>query len=192
MKVTTKKEDFLQASLELIHEKGFKATTMRDIADRMGFDVSNSYNYIKSKQDILEFFLFRTSEEFHAAMNDILASSYPADEKLKQVISAHIKVAAKKPFEVALMVNEWRNLKEPKYTEYIRLRDLYERKMIQLLQEGVQTKVFKDMDVHIATAVILSSIRWLYTAYADKSEAELNPIELERQIVGLVFNGVLV
>lgn len=190
MRVNSKREDFLQVSLELIHQKGFKATTMRDIAERMDFDVSNSYNYIKSKQDILELFLFRTSEEFHVAMNNILASNYSADEKLKQVISAHIQVAARKPFEVALMVNEWRNLKEPKYTEYIELRNLYEKKMARLLREGIKSGVFKVMDVKIATALILSSIRWLYDAYADTKNV-MNPIELERQIVGLVFGGVL-
>lgn len=190
MKVSTKREDFLQASLQLIHEKGFKATTMRDIAERMDFDVSNSYNYIKSKQDILELFLFRTSEAFHTAMDHILASSYPSDEKLKQVISAHIQVASQKPYEVALMVNEWRNLKEPKYTEYVTLRTLYEKKMTRLLREGIKGKVFKEMDVKIATAVILSSIRWLYDAYAN-AESTMNPVELERQIVGLVFVGVL-
>lgn len=191
MIVSTKREEFLQTSLELIHEKGFKATTMRDIADRMNFDVSNSYNYIKSKQDILELFLFRTSEELHEAMDNILGSSYAADEKLKQVISAHIQVSAKKPFEVALMVNEWRNLKEPKLAEYIALRNLYEKKMAKLLREGIKSGVFKTIDVKIATAVILSSIRWLYDAYADSKNA-MNPIELERQIVGLVFRGVVV
>lgn len=190
MKTTTKREDFLQASLQLIHEKGFKATTMRDIAERMDYDVSNSYNYINSKQDILELFLFRTSKEFHKAMDNILASSYPADEKLKQVISAHIQVAAQKPFEVALMVNEWRNLKEPKYTEYISLRSLYEQKMTDLLNAGIADKVFQEMDAKVATAVILSSIRWLYDAYANTNSA-MNPVELERQIVALIFGGIV-
>lgn len=190
MRVSTKREDFLQASLQLIHEKGFKATTMRDIAERMDFDVSNSYNYIKSKQDILELFLIRTSEEFHQAMDNVLASNYAADEKLKQVISTHIQVAARKPLEVALMVNEWRNLTEPKYNEYVELRNLYEKKMAKLLRDGVKSGVFKEMNIKIATALILSSIRWLYDSYANEKTA-MNPIELERQIVGLVFDGVL-
>ena len=189
MKTTTKREDFLQTSLELIHEKGFKATTMRDIAQRMDFDVSNSYNYIKSKQDILELFLFRTSEAFHDAMDNILNSDYPADEKLKHVISSHIQVAAQKPYEVALMVNEWRNLKEPKYSEYVALRDRYEQKMADLLGAGVETKAFKKIDVTVAAAVILSSIRWLYDGYAN-DDSPMNPVELERQIVTLIFGGI--
>lgn len=189
MRVSTKKEDFLQESLKLIHEKGFKATTMRDIAERMDFDVSNSYNYIKSKQEILEGFLFGTSSEFHFSMDNILASNYTLEEKLKQIIAAHIKIASQKPYEVALMVNEWRNLKEPKYTEYVELRNLYEKKFRDLLQAGIDTKVFKPMDIEIATSVILASLRWFYDKYATNDET-LNPIELERQIVDFVFNGV--
>lgn len=190
MRISTKKEDFLQESLKLIHEKGFKATTMRDIAERMDFDVSNSYNYIKSKQEILESFLFRTSQDFHSSIDNILASNYALDEKLKQIIAAHITIASQKPFEVALMVNEWRNLKEPKYTEYVRLRTKYEQKVASVLQEGIRTKVFKEMDVTIATTVILASLRWFYDSYASNKKV-INPIELERQIVGFIFNGVL-
>ena len=59
---STKREHFFNEALKLIHEKGFKATTMRDIAQRMNFDASNSYNYVKSKQEILESFLFKTSK----------------------------------------------------------------------------------------------------------------------------------
>lgn len=189
MNISTKKEEFLQASLKLIHEKGFKATTMRDIAERMGFDVSNSYNYIKSKQEILESFLFRTSHEFHEAIDNVLGSSYSTPEKLKLIIATHIQVASKKPYEVALLVNEWRNLKEPRYKEFVSLRDSYEKKLGNLLKEGMESGVFKTMDIEIATAIILASIRWFYDRYADNQKG-MNPIELERQIVEFLFNGI--
>ena len=55
MKKSKKRERFLQAVLQLIHEKGFKATTMRDIAEKLNFDVANIYNYIDSKQSLLRY-----------------------------------------------------------------------------------------------------------------------------------------
>jgi len=54
----------------------------------------------------------------------------------------------------------------------------------------MEANVFKEMDVDIATAVILSSIRWFYDKYTQKGTS-LNPIELERQIVDFVFHGVV-
>lgn len=192
MKVSPKKEEFLQESLILIHEKGFKATTMRDIAERLNFDVSNSYNYIKSKQEILESFLFRTSDEFHQAIDNVLASSYSSEDKLKSLISSHIRLASEKPYEVALLVNEWRNLKEPRYSEFVSHREEYEQKVSELLKEGIRTKVFKKMDIKIATSVVLASLRWFYDEYTTKKEAAQNPIEFERQIVGFILNGIMV
>ncbi|WP_298486928.1 TetR/AcrR family transcriptional regulator [uncultured Maribacter sp.] len=192
MKVSPKKEEFLQESLKLIHEKGFKATTMRDIAERLNFDVSNSYNYIKSKQEILESFLFRTSNEFHKTIDNVLDSNYSAEDKLKSLISSHIRIASEKPYEVALLVNEWRNLKEPKLNEFVTLRDTYEKKVSKLLEDGINNKIFKQMDIRIATSVVLASLRWFYDEYTvKKNEKNLNPIEFERQIVGFILSGIL-
>lgn len=39
------------------------------------------------------------------------------------------------------------------------------------------------MDIEIASAVILSSIRWFYDKYANNEKSHLNLIELERHII---------
>ena len=82
MQGNTKREQFFTTALQLFHEKGFKATTMRNIAERMSFDVANIYNYIDNKQSLLETYLFGISQEFHNGVDNILASSYNAKEKL--------------------------------------------------------------------------------------------------------------
>ena len=190
MQISTKKDHFLNEAVKLIHEKGFKATTMRDIAKRMNFDASNSYNYVKSKQVILEIFLFKTSNEFHNNIDNILDSNYDIPEKLKLLIKSHIQIASQKPYKVALLVNEWRNLKEPKYLEFVTLRDSYENKVSSLLEEGIEASVLKKMDLKIATSTLLASIRWFYDHFT-QDEVTLNPIELERQIIDYVLGGLL-
>jgi len=57
-KIVTKgsktKEKILKVSLKLFSTKGFKATTVRDIAGVMGVKQSALYNHFKSKDEILE------------------------------------------------------------------------------------------------------------------------------------------
>ena len=151
---------------------------------------SNSYNYVKSKQEILEIFLFKTSNEFHNNIDNILDSNYDIPEKLKLLIKSHIQIASQKPYKVALLVNEWRNLKEPKYLEFVTLRDSYENKVSSLLEEGIEASVLKKMDLKIATSTLLASIRWFYDHFT-QDEVTLNPIELERQIIDYVLGGLL-
>lgn len=48
------KEKILKTSLKLFSDKGFKATTVRDIAGAMGVKQSALYNHFKNKDEILE------------------------------------------------------------------------------------------------------------------------------------------
>ena len=52
-KISTR-EKILTSSLKLFSEKGFKATTMRDIAAEVGIRQGGIYNHFKSKEEILE------------------------------------------------------------------------------------------------------------------------------------------
>ena len=189
MKKNTKKERFFTESLKLIHEKGFKATTMRDIASKLNFEVANVYNYIDSKNALLETFLFGMQDEFHDSLDEILDSSYDPKEKMRLVVSSYIKITSKRPYEQALLVNEWRNLKAPKLQEFIQRRKEYENKIKIIFQEGVDNNQFENIDVEIATATILAALRWLYKKYID-STIKINSLEIEKQLTRLIFNGI--
>lgn len=189
MKSSTKKERFFEESLKLIHEKGFKATTMRDIASKLNFEVANVYNYIDSKNALLETYLFGMQDEFHHSLDDILGSSYDAKEKMRLVISSYIQITARRPYEQALLVNEWRNLKALKLEVFIARRQEYENKIKIIFQEGVDKGQFENIDVEIATATILAALRWLYKKYIDSTK-KINSHEIEKQLTQLIFNGI--
>ncbi|MBT8384901.1 MAG: TetR family transcriptional regulator [Bacteroidia bacterium] len=189
MKELSKKEKFLKETLKLFYSKGFKATTMRDIAKKLNFEVANIYNYIDSKQALLEDALFDISYTFHHSIDNILESSYSPEEKLKLIISSHIKLTVEKPYEMALMVNEWRNLKPEKLKKIIERKKDYENKVAMVLQEGIEHGHFRKMNVVITTKSLLSSLRWLYDEYPG-SQTRFNPIEIEKQIIDFIFAGI--
>ncbi|MDF1867026.1 MAG: TetR family transcriptional regulator [Saprospiraceae bacterium] len=187
--VNLKRKRFLEVSLKLIHEKGFKGTTMRDIATQLNCDVANVYNYVDSKQALLEEKLFEISGAFHESINNILISSYSPVDKLKAIVSFHIQLTSRRPFEVALLVNEWRNLKEPILSKFLEEKGGYEDKVRSIIKEGINSGVLRDMDLEIATFAMLSSIRWLHDKYTDPAKT-VNPIELEKQISDFILEGM--
>ena len=184
-----KKERFFEVSLQLIHEKGFKATTMRNIADALDFKVANVYNYIDNKQSLLEIFLFDISAEFHHRIDHIIASSYTPKEKLRALISYHVQLPAEKPYHIGLLVNEWRNLKGEKLEQFLAERNAYEQKVQSIIKEGIDAGELRKMNLEVATFSILSSVRWLFSWYTS-SETTINPIELEKQLVDFIFEGI--
>lgn len=183
-----KKQRFFQVALSLIHEKGFQATTLRMIAEQLGCDVANVYNYIDSKQGLLEKFLFGISAEFHQGMQQIRASTYSPQDKLRAVIHLHVKLATEKPHVVSLLANEWRNLREPRLSAFVAEREAYENGVKAILKEGIASGTIRAMDLEIATFTFLSSVRWLFSWVTQQQE--VNPFELEKQLGDFVFLGM--
>lgn len=185
----TKRQEFVQESLKLIHQKGFKATTIRDIAETMDCDVANVYNYIDSKQGLLESHLFQINELFHFKVDEITSSSYSPIDKIKKLVSIYVEMTMTKPFESSLLVNEWRNLKEPKLSEFIKGRNSFERKVKKIIIEGIEDCSLRDVDPELATFTLLSSVRWLFNKYAGK-KVKVNRLEVEKQLIDFILKGI--
>jgi AcrR family transcriptional regulator len=64
----------LSTALEMLHERGYEATTMRGIAEKAGVSLGNAYHYFGSKDHLIQAFYHRTHE-------DHLRVSRPALEK---------------------------------------------------------------------------------------------------------------
>ena len=189
MKISTKKDRFLAVALKLIHKKGFKATTMRDIAQELNFEVANVYNYIDSKQSLLEGYLFDIQDEFHSTIDHVLDSTHTPDEKLRLVVSSYIRITIKRPYEQGLLVNEWRNLKEPGRRRFVARRKGYEKKLEGIVSAGIAQGQFRVLDVELTTQTILASLRWLHNKCLD-SDSMGNPIEMEKQLLDFIFDGI--
>ncbi|MCK0158745.1 TetR/AcrR family transcriptional regulator [Cellulophaga sp. F20128] len=191
MKLITKKEKFHADVLKLIYEKGFKATTIRDIAKNGNFEVANVYNYIDSKEAFLEGCIFNIFNEFNGYIDDILESSFSPKEKLKYVVSKHVQFTMKEPYQVALFVYDWRNLNEPKLSEFKQLRKAYILKVETIISQGMKEGQFRTMDSEIATFLVFSSLRWIFNIIIHKKgEKKINVIELEKQINDFIFGGI--
>ena len=186
----TKRDRFFSKTLVLIYQKGFKATTMRDIAQNLNFEVANVYNYIDSKQSFLEQALFGIQQEFLNAMDAIEDSEFHATEKLEHLIRSYVQITSKRPYEQALLVNEWRNLNEPKLQEFVKHREDYEQKLEGILIEGMRTGQFKEMDSQMATQIILATLRWSYKQFLDQQRTT-NPLAMQKQLIDFIQNGIV-
>src|SRR4051812_25734825 len=60
-------QDLWEAALTLFAERGYRGTTVRDIAQELGIQGPSLYNHMRSKQEILRDIMFRTTERAFAA-----------------------------------------------------------------------------------------------------------------------------
>ena len=185
-----KKKDqiFLQAS-QMFQEKGYLATSMRELAANVGLEPSSLYSHLRSKEEILRKICFETADQFMDGLNTIRFSNEPTLDKLRSLISLHIRIAINNKTAVTVFNDEWRNLSEPHLSEFLTLRKEYETGFLKIIQAGIDEKILKLHDPYIIMNVLFNAINWIH--YWHNESKNVDQISLEQQIQSILLSGIL-
>jgi len=86
----------LNSALELLRERGYEETTMREIAKKAGVSLGNAYHYFGSKEHLIQAFYHRTHEEHVAAALPVLEKETSLKTRLLSVL--RLKVTTLEPY----------------------------------------------------------------------------------------------
>src|SRR6266851_10000434 len=101
----------IRSALRLFKEKGYHATSMRDIADEVGINKGSLYSYIRSKEDLLIPVFERAMGVLLEQMEQISAdASLVPTERLRRAIHAHVTAVADNLDVLTVYLSEWRQL----------------------------------------------------------------------------------
>lgn len=185
----TRKEQVIRKAAELFREKGYAASSMRDLAQKLGIEAASLYSHIKSKEEILQNLCFDMSTEFIKSLNSVESKQMTASEKLTLGIVGHIQVMAKDLIASAVFMNEHRHLSQPYLREFLLLRINYINRFKKIIEEGVSKGEFKaTIDKKLAVMTLFSSLNWMPLWY-DPSSA-IDPNELGKQLADMLVNGL--
>lgn len=185
---STKKVQIQNAAAALFREKGYRGTTMRDIARYVGIEASSLYNHIKSKQELLREMLMNLANCFTEQMSKVNESDLNALERLKLLIRFHVSMTINHTDAISIIPSEWGHLEEPSLDQYSTLRSNYEAAFRQIVEECISEGYFEPVNSEIALFSILSTLRWLYVWYAQHNTLEAE--ELEQQIIHCLLSGL--
>jgi AcrR family transcriptional regulator len=87
------KDKILEVSLDLFAAKGFRGTSIRDIANAVGISISNIYHYFGNKEGVLLAILQRSAEDIAAKLHQVSDSDIEPLERFKRLVSTHVKLA---------------------------------------------------------------------------------------------------
>lgn len=189
MKKTARKEKIIVIAAKLFKEKGYRAVTMRDLADKLDIKAASLYNHIHSKQEILSLIVISTAESFTQHINNIFPKPMPSVEKLEEIISMHIDIAVQKTDFLACMNNDWMHLEKKQLMYFLGMRNDYEAKFRKIILEGMKKGELKARDPEIVLFSILSTLRTFYLWYSKKNS--LPSEQLKREITKTLLGGII-
>jgi len=188
-----KKDLIYEQAAQLFTEKGYKAASMRELAERVGLKVSSLYSHIGSKEELLQKICFDNANLFTQGMDRIDAMDEKITDKIKAVIALHVDMAVQNPSSVTVFSNEWKHLSVDATEQFnlkyfLKLRKDYENRFRQILILGINKGELKNMNPDIALFTIITSVRWLHYWY--KPSRMLDANQLIEQIASLILYGI--
>jgi AcrR family transcriptional regulator len=112
---TSRREVIIAKAALLFREKGFKAASMRDLAESVGVEAASLYNHIKSKTELLHELCFGVANRFMQKIEEVEQEKIPAAEKIEKILRFHIHEMIHHYEEVYVSDREWKHLLDPIY-----------------------------------------------------------------------------
>ena len=183
----SRKEQIIQTAAGLFRQKGFMASSMRDIAAELGIEAASLYSHIKSKDEILETICFRMAEQFLVAMDEINDIYFNAEEKLHKIVKMHIALLTNDLSASTVFLHEWRHLPELKLREFKKLRNKYETGFRSIIKLGEDENIFETVDEKFAVLTILSALNWITEWF--NPEGGMTADEIAENLSGFILTG---
>lgn len=173
----------------LFRTKGFSASSMRELAEKMGIEAPSLYNHIGSKAELLHNICFRIGNEFLHNMKQVQQLPSNGLTKIEAVIRFHIFMMINHYDEVFVANHEWRQMEDPYRSDFLALRKQYEQQFIQIINQGIKNGEIKKIDPQIAVLVILSAVRGL--EFLNLKKKQMDTPTLTTDITNHLLKGLI-
>lgn len=184
----TKKDTIVATAAALFREKGYAASSMRDLADKVGVEAASLYNHIKSKSEILQDICFNVANRFMGHIEKIESGNANAIEKIETILRFHIHQMIHNYEEVYVSDREWKHLEDPYLSNFQTLRRTYRKRFAAIIEDGIKNKELKNIDAPTAVLIMLHAVAGIESWH--RSTQKIDADELEKNMVLIMVEGL--
>lgn len=143
------------AACELFADRGYRGTSMKDIARELGVSAPNLYNHTASKQDLLVAIMDRAMDRAISGFDAAIRGVDDAAEQLRRATETSVLDFLAHPAEITVCNTEIRSLDEPHRRAIIGKRDAYAARIRDIVDRGRAEGRFATPEPRVATFAIL-------------------------------------
>lgn len=196
-RVTTKatpgrNDELVRVAADLFRERGYDATSMQEIADRMGILKGSLYHYVRTKEDLLWVVMEPPLRELVEGAQEILGDeATPLPDRLVAVMQAHAEsFEAHYPHMFVMTRENGDTLSEQRRKDLDSLRRRYTKLLRDTIVEGQKSGALRDdIDPAIAVHAIFGMLNWMFRWFTPGGR--LKARDAARQFAAIAIDGLV-
>jgi AcrR family transcriptional regulator len=180
----------MQVAAELFAQKGFRATTVREIADAAGILSGSLYHHFDSKESIGDEILLSFINDVLADYRAAASSAGSPPEVIEQIVRSTSRSLSRHRAALAMLQNDWSYFSTQDRFAYLRkaLGEI-ERTWIAQFELGKAAGVFRaDLDARL-TYRLLRDVLWIPSQWGAAGGYASD--QVADAILRLLFDGIL-
>lgn len=181
-----KRERIIAEAVGLFYTQGFANTTLDAVAERMKVTKPFIYSHFKSKIALLGEICSRGIRASLDVANRVVTSKGTPTEKLHALVHDFMLAVIQNQAHIAIYTREEKHLSEEDAEAINNMRREFDRKLCDLLNQGIAAEEFIVEDVKLAALAIGGMVSWSYVWY--RPDGRLTAGETAQQMTELVLS----
>lgn len=172
----------------LFAERGYRATTLDDVADTLNVKKASLYYYIKTKNDLLQAIYDQILGRIAEQVLPLGKLALPADERLRRMLEAHIEFVTQERGLLSVVFREEWELPPEMQSSIRQTKRRYEDEFEDVVADGQQEGVLRAGSSRLMVLAMLGMANWMYTWYSPERH---DGREIVGEFVRLIESGWL-
>lgn len=182
-----KRQAVLRAAAALFNEKGFHATSLDEVAERLYVTKPTLYRYVKNKEEILFECVRLGIETLHAAVESVGSSGGTALEKLIAAIRQYVAIVTM-DFGMCLIRVGEDPLPPESRRKLRRLKRQIDHEFRGLIAQGIAEGSLTPCDPKMAAFVLGGALSWIGRWY--RPDGPLTPDQIAEHCIATLLLGL--
>jgi AcrR family transcriptional regulator len=185
-----RREDILDAAVQLFARRGFAAADMQELADNAGVGKGTLYRYFPSKDELFLAAADRVMVRMRAEVDRATVGVDEPLDRIQKAIRAFLEFFAERPERVEMLIQERAHFKDRKKPTFIQHREVNVVRWRDLYADLIRQGRIRPMAVERITDVIGDLLYG--TIFTNYFAGLRKPLDVQAEdIIDVVFAGIL-
>jgi TetR/AcrR family transcriptional regulator, cholesterol catabolism regulator len=188
---STRRHDLIAIAATEFARRGYRATTMRHIADAAGILAGSLYHHFKSKEEILREVMLESTVQYVAELEEIASRAISTSEKIEKAICHRLELYQHQGMSLGVVLQtDKTTLQETMFLEMRQLGRRIDAAWDKILEEGKASgQLSQNLETRAITYSIVGMLNWAHRWY--DPAGRLEPRALAKVWAQMVLSGIL-